>query len=154
VGCLDSILAVNSLSKRSNLAGYRAGFVVGDESVVMELLELRKHLGMMVSTPVLAAMTVLLADQEHVETQRQRYLARRAILAAALGAAGFTIDDSEAGLYLWATRGESGRATAHWLAERGLIVAPGDFYGPAGVNHVRVALTATDATIQAAAARL
>lgn len=153
-GSLDSLLGVYSLSKRSNLAGYRAGFAAGDEHVVMGLLGVRKHLGMMVSAPVQAAMTALLGDHAHVEEQRARYAARRELLSTALVAAGFRIDRSEAGLYLWATRGESGRVTAHWLAERGIVVAPGDFYGEAGTDHVRIALTATDERIAAAASRL
>jgi len=153
-GSLEGLLGAYSMSKRSNLAGYRAGFVVGDESVVMELLALRKHLGMMVPTPVQAAMTVLLGDHQHVDQQRARYAARREVLSKALVAAGFRIDDSQAGLYLWATRGENGRLTSHWLAERGIIVAPGDFYGTAGADHVRIALTATDDRIAAAASRL
>ena len=153
-GSLDGLLGAYSLSKRSNLAGYRAGFVAGDPSVVMELIGLRKHLGMMVPTPVQAAMAVLLGDQTHVEAQRLTYLARREILSKALVAAHFTIDHSEGGLYLWATRGEHGRTTAHWFAERGIIVAPGDFYGEAGANHVRISLTATDERIASAAQRL
>jgi len=153
-GTTEGLLAAFSLSKRSNLAGYRAGFIAGDTDIVMGLVGLRKHLGMMVAAPVQAAMTALLGDQDHVAVQRQRYLARRTQLAAALVAAGFRVDDSEAGLYLWATRGENGRATTAWLAERGILVAPGDFYGPAGVDHVRIALTASDERIAAAAARI
>jgi len=153
-GSTEGILGVYSMSKRSNLAGYRAGFVGGDEEIVMGLVGLRKHLGMMVPTPVQAAMTILLGDQYHVEQQRQRYAARRTSLSAALRNAGFAIDSSEAGLYLWATRGENGRITSHWLAERGIIVAPGDFYGAAGADHVRIALTATDERISAACSRL
>ncbi len=148
------LVGAYSLSKRSNLAGYRAGFVAGDSAVVSQLLSVRKHLGMMVPTPVQAAMTVLLGDQGHVDLQRERYAARRRILADALTVAGFRIDHSEAGLYLWATRGESGRATCEWLATLGILVAPGDFYGEAGAAHVRVALTATNERISAAAARL
>jgi len=153
-GSAEGILGVYSMSKRSNLAGYRAGFVAGDEGIVMGLVGLRKHLGMMVPTPVQAAMAILLGDQYHVNQQRQRYAARRTSLATALCAAGFTIDSSQAGLYLWATRGENGRITSHWLAERGIIVAPGDFYGEAGADHVRIALTATDERIEAACSRL
>ena len=153
-GSLDGLLGAYSLSKRSNLAGYRAGFVVGDEQIVMGLVGIRKHLGMMVATPVQEAMRVLLGDQTHVDEQRRRYAARREILSSALVNSGFSIDHSEAGLYLWATRGENGRATSHWLAERGIIVAPGDFYGDAGADHVRIAVTATDERISAAAARL
>jgi len=153
-GDLTGIVAAYSLSKRSNLAGYRAGFVVGDSRIVQSLVALRKHLGMMVAAPVQAAMTALLADQTHVEAQRARYLARRATLAAALIARGFRIDASAGGLYLWASRGESGRLTCEWLASRGILVAPGDFYGPTGADHVRIALTATDERVRAAAERI
>jgi succinyldiaminopimelate transaminase len=153
-GSLDGIVAAYSLSKRSNLAGYRAGFVAGDPELVAGLVGLRKHLGMMVAAPVQAAMAVLLGDQAHVADQRARYAARRATLAAALTGQGFRIDRSEAGLDLWATRGEPGRVTVDWLADRGILVAPGDFYGQAGRDHVRIALTATDERIAAAAERL
>ena len=153
-GDLAGLLALHSLSKRSNLAGYRAGFVAGDEALVGELLAVRKHAGMIMPRPVQEAMRVLLADQHHVEEQRDRYARRRALLRPALEAAGFTIDHSEGSLYLWATRGENGRQTVDWLAERGILVAPGDFYGAAAAQHVRVALTATDERVAAAAGRL
>ncbi len=153
-GVSTSLLALHSLSKRSNLAGYRAGFVAGDPGIVGELVATSKHLGMMVPTPVQEAMRVLLADDDHVAEQRRRYLARRRILAESLVAAGFRIDHSEGSLYLWATRGEDCRATVDWLAARGILVAPGDFYGEAGRRHVRVALTATDERVAAAASRL
>lgn len=148
------LLAVHSLSKTSSLAGYRAGFVAGDPAVVAELLAVRKHAGMMVPTPVQAAMTAALDDDEHEAIQRERYLKRRAVLLPALQAAGFTVEHSEAGLYLWATRGEPCRDTVRWLAERGILVAPGEFYGPAGAQYVRVALTATDERIATAVQRL
>ena len=148
------LLALHSLSKTSSLAGYRAGFVAGDPAVVAELLAVRKHAGMMVPTPVQAAMVAALDDDEHEREQRARYERRRDQLLPALRAAGFTVDHSEAGLYLWATRGEPCRDTLAWLAERGILVAPGEFYGPRGGQHVRVALTATDERIAAAAARL
>jgi succinyldiaminopimelate transaminase len=150
----DGLLAVHSLSKRSNLAGYRAGFVAGDAAVVTELLEVRKHAGMLVPRPVQRAMIVLLGDQEHVVQQRTRYRRRRAILRPALQAAGFRIERSEGSIYLWATREEQSRASVDFLAGHGILVAPGDFYGPAAHRHVRVALTATDERISAAAARL
>ena len=153
-GSLDSIISVHSLSKRSNLAGYRAGYLAGDPDLVSGLREVRKHAGLMVGTPVQAAMIAALADDAHVEQQRQRYLARRAQLREALAGAGFRIDHSEASLYLWATRGEPCMQTVEWLAERGILVAPGDFYGPAGNQHVRVALTATDERVAAACSRL
>ncbi|MCJ0894012.1 succinyldiaminopimelate transaminase [Rhodococcus sp. ARC_M5] len=149
-----NLLAVHSLSKTSNLASYRAGFVTGDASLVAELLEVRKHAGMMVPLPIQAAMTAALADDEHESVQRERYRARRTILKSAVEAAGFTVDHSEAGLYLWATRGEPCRDTVDWLAQRGILAAPGEFYGPDGGLHVRIALTATDERIDAAAARL
>lgn len=148
------LLAVHSLSKTSSLAGYRAGFVAGDADVVTELLAVRKHAGMIVPTPVQAAMVAALEDDEHEQVQRERYALRRAVLLPALRAAGFSVDHSEAGLYLWASRGQDCRETVGWLADRGILVAPGEFYGPAGARHVRVALTATDERINAAAARL
>lgn len=148
------LLACHSLSKRSNLAGYRAGFIAGDTGIVQDLLELRKHTGMMMPGPVQAAMTALLGDDAHVREQRERYLARRAVLRPALEAAGYRIDHSEGSLYLWATRGEDSRTTLDRLAALGILAAPGDFYGTAGDRHVRIALTATDERIAAAARRL
>ncbi|MEO9221426.1 MAG: succinyldiaminopimelate transaminase [Mycobacteriaceae bacterium] len=153
-GSLDGLLAVHSLSKTSSLAGYRAGFVTGDPTLVAELLEVRKHAGMMVSRPVQAAMTAALTDDAHATVQRGRYQARRARLLPAVTAAGFRVEHFEAGLYLWATRGQGCRDTVAWFAEQGILVAPGEFYGPAGSRHVRIALTATDERIDAAVARL
>jgi succinyldiaminopimelate transaminase len=153
-GSLDGIIALHSLSKRSNMAGYRDAFVVGDRSVVAELLAVRKHLGFMLPTPVAAAMQAALADDAHVDEQRERYARRRATLRSALEGAGFRIDHSQGSLYLWATRDEPCRETVAWLAERGILVAPGDFYGATGTRHVRFAFTATDERIAAAAERL
>jgi len=148
------LLAVHSLSKSSSLAGYRAGFVAGDPAVVAELLAVRKHAGMMVPTPVQAAMVAALDDDAHEHEQRDRYRGRRDVLLPAFRSAGFTVDHSEAGLYLWVTRGEACRETVAWLAQRGILAAPGEFYGSRGARHVRVALTATDERIAAAATRL
>ncbi|SIS02894.1 succinyldiaminopimelate transaminase [Williamsia sterculiae] len=153
-GDLTGLLAVHSLSKISNLASYRAGFLAGDPALVAELLAVRKHAGHIVPYPVQAAMTAALADDEHVDVQRERYRSRRVVLHTALRHAGFRVDRSEAGLYLWATRGEPCRDTVAWLADLGILVAPGDFYGPTAGQHVRFALTATDERIAAAAARL
>lgn len=153
-GRLDGLLAVHSLSKSANLASYRAGFVTGDPALVRELLAVRKHAGMIVPRPVQEAMTVALADDELLAEQRDRYAARRTVLRKALQDSGFRIDHSEAGLYLWATRDEDAAATVGWFAERGILVAPGTFYGPKGGQHVRVALTATDERVNAAAERL
>jgi succinyldiaminopimelate transaminase len=153
-GDTTGLLAVHSLSKISNLAGYRAGFFAGDPALVAELLAVRKHAGLIVPYPVQTAMLAALSDDDHVAVQRERYLNRRVVLSTAVRHAGFRIDHSEAGLYLWATRDEPCRDTVAWLAERGILAAPGEFYGPAGVKHVRLALTATDERIAAAAARL
>jgi succinyldiaminopimelate transaminase len=148
------VLAVHSLSKRSNLAGYRAGFVAGDPALVSELLAVRKHAGMLVPAPVQAAMIAALGDSSHVDAQVARYSRRRSVLLSALLAAGFRVDHSEAGLYLWATRDEPCWSTVDWFADRGVVVAPGVFYGPTGERHVRLALTASDEQIEAVAKRL
>ncbi|WP_433618981.1 succinyldiaminopimelate transaminase [Dactylosporangium sp. CA-139114] len=153
-GNFDGVLAVHSLSKRSNLAGYRAGFVAGDAALVDEVLAVRKHAGMIVPAPVQAAMVAALGDEVHVEEQRARYRRRRSVLREAFERAGFTVEHSQAGLYLWLTRGEDSWATVDWLAERGILAAPGAFYGPAGERHVRVAFTATDERVDSAASRL
>ncbi len=150
----QGVLALHSLSKRSNLAGYRAGFVAGDAALVSALLEARKHLGLMMPTPVQAAMVAALDDDAHVATQRQLYAARRHLLLAALREAGFAVEHSEAGLYLWVTRDEPCMESVAWFADRGVVVAPGDFYGVRGGRHVRVALTASDERIDAAATRI
>jgi succinyldiaminopimelate transaminase len=148
------ILTVHSLSKRSNLAGYRCAFVAGDASVVAELLAVRKNLGLMMPQPQQLAMRAALDDDEHVAAQHARYAGRRDRLRTALEGAGFRIDHSEASLYLWATRGEPCWDSVARLAERGVLVAPGDFYGPLGTEHVRVALTASDERVDAAVERL
>jgi len=153
-GSYEGIVAMHSLSKRSNLAGYRAGLFSGDPRAVAELVERRRHTGMIVPGPVQAAAVAALDDDEHVRDQRDRYAKRRETLRPALERAGFRIDASEAGLYLWATRGEPCEDTVAWLAERGILVALGSFYGPTGAQHVRIAMTATDERIDAAASRL
>jgi succinyldiaminopimelate transaminase len=150
----NGLLAVHSLSKRSNVAGYRAGFIAGDRDVVADLLLIRKHAGMLVPRPVQEAMIELLDDQDHVDQQRERYLRRRTMLRPALEAAGFRIEYSEGSIYLWATRDEDCHVSADFLSRLGILVAPGDFYGPAAGRHIRVALTATDERVAAAAARL
>lgn len=153
-GSTEGLLALHSLSKRSNLAGYRAGFAVGDPNAVALIVEARKHIGLLAPAPVQAATVAALADDSHVAVQKERYRARRTSLRAAVEAAGFTIEHSEGGLYLWCTRGQDSWETVGWLAERGILAAPGIFYGEAGTRHVRLALTATDERIAAAAERL
>ena len=153
-GSHEGLLAVSSLSKRSNLAGYRAGTVVGDPALVARLLAVRKHAGMIVPAPVQAAMTAALGDDEHVAAQRERYRARRGALRPALEAAGLRVEGSVAGLYLWATRDEDCWDTVADLADLGVLVAPGSFYGTAGARHVRLAMTASDERIAQAVERL
>jgi succinyldiaminopimelate transaminase len=152
----DGLLAVHSLSKRSNMAGYRAGFVTGDPSLIADLLAARKHAGMMVPYPIQAAMTAALSDDSHADEQKERYRRRRATLRSALETAGFTISNSEAGLYLWVSRdGLDDWGLCELLAgQYGILAAPGGMYGPSGSSHVRLALTATDPAITRAAARL
>lgn len=149
-----NILAVFSLSKRSSMAGYRAAFIVGDADLIARILEVRKHAGMMVPLPIQAAMVAALSDSDHVAEQRDRYNKRRSLLAPALQGAGFTIEYSEAGLYIWATRQESAWESVQWLAELGILATPGIFYGEAGQSHIRIALTATDEQIAAAVKRI
>ena len=148
------LLAVHSLSKQSNAAGYRAGLLSGDPALVRRAWEVRRHLGLLVPGPVQDAMAAALADDAHVDVQRERYRARRERLLAAVRAAGARVDHSEAGLYLWVTRDEDCWTTIDWLAGLGIVAAPGAFYGPAGARHVRLALTATDERIDAAVERL
>ena len=149
-----NILAVHSLSKRSSMAGYRAGFIIGDPELIANLREVRKHAGMIVPLPVQKAMITALSDDVHVAEQRQRYNSRRERLAPALQAVGFEIEESKAGLYIWCTRHEKDWDSIAWLAELGILATPGYFYGPKGDQHIRVALTATDANIDEAVARL
>lgn len=153
-GSYEGIVALHSLSKRSNMAGYRVGSFSGDPAVIAALLAVRRHTGFMVAAPVQAAAAAALRDDTHVRAQCARYAARRDVLRPALETAGFRIEHSQAGLYLWATRDESALDTVRWLADRGILCAPGDFYGGAGERHVRIAMTATDERIAATAERL
>ena len=155
-GSHAGVLAVHSLSKRSNLAGYRAGFVTGDPALIAQLLAIRKQAGMIVPAPVPAALTAALRDEAHVVVQRERYATRRSALRAAFAGAGWSVDHSEAGLYLWLTHPDHDCWSAAELlaAQAGILVTPGELYGPAGSRHVRVALTAPDERVAAAVRRL
>lgn len=148
------VLAIHSLSKRSNMAGYRGSFIAGDPKLISKLLEIRKHMGMMVPLPIQLATAVALGDESHVLQQAERYRNRRKTLRAVLEKLGFTIDFSEAGLYLWCTRNEEDWQTVDWFSQRGVLVTPGRFYGDKGSRYVRIALTATDEKINEAAQRL
>jgi succinyldiaminopimelate transaminase len=149
-----NILAVHSLSKRSSMAGYRGAFLIGDKDLIARIREVRKHAGLMVPLPIQKAMTVALNDETHVAEQRARYNARRAKLAPALKAAGFEIEFSNAGLYIWCTRNESDWDSVSWLANLGILATPGNFYGELGKSHIRIAMTASDEQITEAAARI
>ncbi len=149
-----NLLAVHSLSKRSNLAGYRAALIIGDPALIATIREVRKHAGLMVPLPVQRAMTVALTDEVHAAEQAARYRNRRSVLQPALEAAGFKVEFTDAGLYIWCSRGEQDWDSVSWLAGLGIIATPGHFYGLAGDHHIRVALTATDADIASAAARI
>ena len=151
------LLALYSLSKQSNLAGYRAAFLAGDAGLVSAVTEVRKHTGMLVPTPVQAALVAVLGDEAHMEVQKEVYRERRELLIEATAAAGLVNDPaSVAGLYLWLKGPESMSAydLVGAFAELGIVVAPGDFYGEAGAGRVRMSLTDTDERVEAAAARL
>lgn len=150
----DGVLSVYSLSKQSNLAGYRAAFLAGDPAIVAGLLTARKHLGLMLPAPVQAAMVAALGDDAHVARQKELYRRRRTVLKPALEEAGFRIDASEAGLYLWATEGRDAWESLDRLAALGILAGPGHFYGTHFPQHVRLSLTAPDERVAAAAARL
>lgn len=149
-----NILSIHSLSKRSSMAGYRAAMMIGDKDLIAKILEVRKHAGMMVPLPIQSAMIAALSEKKHVAKQREIYNARKAKVRSAIEKHGFKVEHSEAGLYLWATRGESDWDSVSWFAERGILVAPGNFYGAKGQKHVRIAMTATDAQIDELVRRL
>ncbi|MES2094116.1 MAG: succinyldiaminopimelate transaminase [Actinomycetota bacterium] len=153
-GVRGSVLCVYSLSKQSNLAGYRAGFVAGCSILIGQLITARKHLGTLPPAPIQAAMITALGDETHMREQKRLYRARRDRLRTALEGAGFRIDGSEGGLYLWATSGDDAWAAVGSLADLGILVVPGTFYGDGTSRHVRVALTATDTAIDSAVERL
>ena len=141
---LDGVLAVHSLSKRSNMAGFRTGFVAGDPGLVRYLGEVRKHAGLMTPAPIQAAAVAALGDDTHVVAQRARYRERRALMLEGLAAHGLVHDGGPAPFYLWLRSEEQvddGWELAARLAEAGTLVAPGSLYGPAGADHVRLALT-------------
>jgi len=148
------VLAVYSLSKQANLAGYRAAFIAGDRALNARPTPVRKPAGLMLPSPLQAAMVVALGDDRHVAEQRERYRGRRAQLKPALEAAGFRVDRSEAGLYLWATEGRDAWESIGRLADLGILAGPGVFYGDHYPEHVRLSLTASDDRIAAAASRL
>ena len=155
----DGVVAVHSLSKRSNLAGVRAGFYAGDSALVGYLLDVRRHAGLMVPGPVQAGAVVAFEDDAHVDDQRRRYSRRLSFLAGVLGRAGLPVEPPAGGFYLWvpvpATFAGDGWSVAELLAlEAGLLVSPGEFYGPDGADHVRVAVVQPMSRLELVAERL
>ncbi|MEX5308617.1 succinyldiaminopimelate transaminase [Kocuria sp. CPCC 205297] len=153
-GDTSLLFSAYSLSKQSNLAGYRAAFLTGDPALMPSLINSRKHAGMIVPYPVQEAMRVALGDTAHVTAQKNLYRQRREALKPAVEAFGLTIEHSEAGLYLWATAGEDTWDTVERFARLGIVVGPGTFYGDAGHGYVRLSLTASDERMAAAVQRL
>jgi succinyldiaminopimelate transaminase len=152
----DGVLAVHSLSKRSNLAGARVGFYAGDPDLVHYLSEVRKHAGLMVPGPVQAAAVVAFADDGHVDEQRERYRRRLALLRTVLAALDVDCPSPAGAFYLWAAApdGDAWALARRLATEAGAVVSPGEFYGPAGADHVRIALVQPDERIELVAHRL
>jgi len=148
----DGVLAVHSLSKRSNLAGYRAAFVIGDLKLIDQIRQIRKHAGLMVSLPVQQAMIAALSDNNHAVEQAERYARRRSRLISAFSEIGFTIEHSQAGLYIWCSKNEDCFKTVEWFANLGILVTPGSFYG--SDKFIRVALTTSDENIDEVVKRI
>jgi succinyldiaminopimelate transaminase len=150
----DGILCVYSLSKQSNMAGYRAAFAVGAKDLIRDLVNLRMHTGMIMASPTQQAVIAALADSSHVALEKEIYSRRRATLLSSVIEYGFEVTDSQAGLYLWATLGQDCWSTVDQMARLGIVVAPGSFYGEHATKHVRFSITATDNDISRAAFRL
>ncbi|HJF14358.1 MAG TPA: succinyldiaminopimelate transaminase [Enteractinococcus helveticum] len=155
------LLSVYSLSKQSNMAGYRAAFVAGDTKLIAALINLRSHTGMVVPGPIQQATIAALADEDHVAEQKARYRNRREKLVTAIEAAGLVIEHSQAGLYLWVRDPTVTNPTAHdsWelvdrFAKAGMLVGPGVFYSSAGNGYIRISITATDQDVDQAVSRL
>lgn len=153
-GSYENLLAIYSLSKQSNLAGYRAAFAAGTEELIKGLVNIRMHSGLIMPAPVQKAVIAALGDEEHVASERAIYQKRRDVLLEAVKAYGFEIAESQAGLYLWATLGEDCWVTVKRMADLGILVVPGEFYEAGGSQCVRFSITATDEKISEGAARL
>ena len=152
-GDLTNLLAIYSLSKQSNLAGYRAALAGGDQELIQGLINLRKHAGLIVPAPIQSAMVAALGDYDHVAKQKEIYRNRIETLSAALQTAGYKIANCQGGLYLWVEVNDTFEAVGEF-AKLGILVGPGEFYGEAGAGYVRLAVTATDEDIQRASRRL
>ena len=153
-GSYENLIAIYSLSKQSNLAGYRAAFAAGPEELIKGLVNIRMHSGLIMPAPVQKAVIAALGDEEHVSAEREIYRKRREVLLEAVKAYGFEIAESQAGLYLWATLGEDCWVTVKRMADLGILVVPGEFYEAGGSKYVRFSITAPDEKISEGAARL
>ena len=153
-GSYENLIAIYSLSKQSNLAGYRAAFAAGPEALIKGLVNIRMHSGLIMPAPVQKAVIAALGDEVHVAVEREIYRKRREVLLEAVKAYGFEIAESQAGLYLWATLGEDCWVTVRRMADLGILVVPGEFYEAGGSKYVRFSITATDEKITEGAARL
>jgi len=152
---LDGVVAVHSLSKRSNLAGLRVGFYAGDADIVEYLKEVRKHAGFMVPGPAQAAGAAALDDDDHVRIQRDRYQSRLEFMATTLSKwSGIDISLPDGGFYLWFNAGDAWEFTEKLAREGGALVSPGDFYGAGGSENVRVAVVQPDSKLTLVAERL
>ena len=151
----EGVVAVHSISKRSNLAGVRAGFYAGDSELVGFLSLARQHAGLMVAGPVQEAVAVAYGDDSHVDAQRARYHERLEFMGTALRDAGFTVEPCEGSFYVWATEGRNGFETAQRVAEAsGLVVSPGEFYGDRSDTYIRVAMVQPLSRLEIVAQRL
>ena len=152
---LDGVIAVHSLSKRSNLAGVRVGFYTGDAELVAYLKEVRKHVGMMVPGPAQAAGVVALGDETHVQVQRDRYRHRLQRLATVLSRwSGLEISVPAGGFYLWFDAHDGWEFAERLARQGGALISPGDFYGAGGSHNVRAAVVQPDDRIELVASRL
>ena len=152
---LDGVVAVHSLSKRSNLAGVRVGFYAGDAEIVEYLKEVRKHAGFMVPGPAQAAGVAALDDDDHVNAQRDRYRQRLEYMARTLSKwSGIDIRMPDGGFYLWFDAEDAWDFTERLAREGGALISPGDFYGAGGSRNVRVAVVQPDAKLRLVAERL
>lgn len=153
---VDGVVAVHSLSKRSNFAGGRAGFYAGDPELVHRLSEVRKHAGRMVPGPIQDAAVAAFADDAHVDVQRERYWRRLVRLAEVLERLGATAPMPSGGFYLWARApgGDAWALTERLARQVGLLVSPGEFYGPSAAAHVRVAAVQPDERVALVEERL
>jgi aspartate/methionine/tyrosine aminotransferase len=152
---IDGVVAVHSLSKRSNLAGVRVGFYAGDADIVEYLKEVRKHAGFMVPGPAQAAGVAALDDDEHVRVQRERYMSRLRLMSDVLSQwSGYEFPMPDGGFYLWADVGDAWQFAERLARDGGALVSPGDFYGAGGSSHVRVAVVQPDSALQRVAQRL